>query len=51
MHEEDRIEDLSYITGVVNTMGRDDDLDLWYTRHCIERQRERGVTLLISLMC
>lgn len=46
MNEEDRITDLSYMTGVVNTMGRDDDLDLWYTRHCIERQEERGITTL-----
>lgn len=46
MNEEDKITDLSYITGVLNTMGRDDDLDLLYTRHCIERQQERGITTL-----
>lgn len=46
MNEEDKINDLSYITGVINTMARNDELDFCYTRHCLERQKERNITNL-----
>ncbi len=41
---EDKSQDLSYITGIINTMARSDDLDLCYTEHCVKRMQERGIT-------
>ena len=45
MNEEDKIEDLPYMTGVINTMARCDDLDFCYTKHCIERMKEREIII------
>ena len=45
MNIEDKIEDLSYITGVVNSMARSDNLDLCYTEHCVQRMQERDITV------
>ncbi len=40
-----KFEDLTYMTGAINTMARSDDLDLCYTKHCLERMRERDITI------
>lgn len=45
MNIEDKIEDLSYMTGVLNTMARSGALDLCYTNHCTERMKERNITV------
>lgn len=45
MNVEERVKDLSYITGVINAMARSDDLDFCYTEHCLERMRERNITV------
>lgn len=42
----DYVTDFRYITGCINSMARDDDLDLCYTYHCKERMEERGLTVL-----
>ena len=44
MNIEDKIEDLSYITGIINGMARSDNLDLYYTEHCLQRMKEREIT-------
>ncbi len=45
MNIEDKVNDLSYMTGAINMMARNDDLDLCYTKHCVERMQERGITV------
>ena len=45
MNSEDRVEDLVYMTGAINMIARNNDLDLCYTSHCRERMRERGITV------
>lgn len=45
MDVENRITDLSYITGTINAMARSTDLDLCYTAHCLDRMRERNITV------
>lgn len=45
MNEEEQIKNLSYMTGVINYMARHGDLDLCYTAHCLQRMRERGITI------
>ena len=46
MKIEDRKEDLSYITGVVNAMAESEDFDIYYTEHCKDRMSERDITLM-----
>jgi hypothetical protein len=43
--DDKRYEDLSYMTGVVNMMASNINLDYCCTTHCIERQRERNITV------
>lgn len=43
---EERVRDLSYMTGVLNAMAKSGELDLFYTVHCRERMLERGITTL-----
>lgn len=45
MNIEEKITDLSYMTGVINTMARSDKFDLCYTVHCKERMAERGISV------
>ncbi|MBR1605585.1 MAG: DUF4258 domain-containing protein [Alphaproteobacteria bacterium] len=46
MNIEDKVKDLSYMTGAINMMARSDVLDLCYTEHCIARMKERNITTL-----
>lgn len=46
MNIEDKIRNLSYITGAINMMANNEDLDFCYTRHCLERMKERNITHL-----
>ena len=45
MNIEDKVEDLSYMTGTINTMARNGMFDLCYTGHCVERMKERNITV------
>ena len=45
MNEEEQIKNLSYMTGAINMMARDDDFDFCYTKHCLERTKERNITV------
>lgn len=45
MNIEEKAEDLSYMTGVINAMSRSGELDFCYTEHCKERMAERNITI------
>ncbi len=45
MNIEDKVKNLSYMTGVINAMSRSGNLDFCYTEHCRERMIERNITV------
>lgn len=46
MNIEDKVTNLNYMTGAINMMAQNDELDFCYTKHCKERMSERNITVL-----